>query len=450
MRGRLLWGRGRMQWAAGMAAGLAAALLSLPAEADLRRSQAWFEGLGSADRAELQKSLVLLAHYGGLVDGAFGAETYGALLEWEHAAGGTPDGVLSAAEAQRLKQMAETASAELGLSIVEDWLGHLRILLPTGLLGEQQPGIDGTRYESADREFAAETFWRSGAGTLAQQFASVTAPAPARTVGYSVLREDFYVVSGTENGRYFYELARSDALGVAGFRFTYTERYRQVGGVSSVLAASYSVPIAALPPEMPEGPETRLAAPLPEPKLEKPVATVEAGTHAYGAFTTFDDAPGVMILIGEIGPGTPLEFRRAVKAAGVPQVLALASDGGLVASALLLAYEVRELGLSTWVPPDTGCYSACAFVFLAGADRLAEGELGVHQVWGEQVDASAAQTVVSDILEAFGSFGVRQEVTSAMLRTRPEEMHVFSPAELAAWGLNQGDPFGAQLAASVP
>ncbi|MCY1552851.1 hypothetical protein D9M68_892760 [compost metagenome] len=99
---------------------------------------------------------------------------------------------------------------------------------------------------------------------------------------------------------------------------------------------------------------------------------------------------------------------------------------------------MHELGLATWVPQEVGCYSACSFIFFAGSERLAEGKLGVHQVWGEEVDASSAQTVVSDILEAFSDFGVRQEVTSAMLRTRPEDMYVFSETELAQWNLNVG------------
>tara|TARA_R110000751_G_scaffold31160_4_gene79430 strand:- start:19127 stop:19501 length:375 start_codon:yes stop_codon:yes gene_type:complete len=119
-----------------------------------------------------------------------------------------------------------------------------------------------------------------------------------------------------------------------------------------------------------------------------------------------------------------------------PSILALASDGGNVASALMVAYEVFEIGLSTTILPESGCYSACAFIFLAGKERLAEGQLGVHQVWGEDADASSAQSVVSDILEAFSEFQVRQEVTSAMLRTVPEEMYIFDQDELSLWKIN--------------
>jgi hypothetical protein len=151
---------------------------------------------------------------------------------------------------------------------------------------------------------------------------------------------------------------------------------------------------------------------------------------------------------GDIGPSTPLDFRRAVRAAGNPKVLMLASDGGYVSSALLLAYEVREMGLATYVLPDTGCYSACAFVFFAGTERQVDGALGVHQVWGGDTDASAAQTVVSDILEAFADFGVRREVTSVMLRTLPEDMYVFSTAELDQWGIQSGNPLSILSAAS--
>lgn len=156
----------------------------------------------------------------------------------------------------------------------------------------------------------------------------------------------------------------------------------------------------------------------------------------FGSFLTFDEIPGLLALVGDIGAKTPLDMRRALNSIDEPTMLALASDGGNVASALMVAYEVQELGLTTYVMPDTGCYSACSFIFFAGKVRLAEGDLGVHQVWGEDADASSAQSIVSDILEAFSEFGVQQQVTSAMLRTRPEDMYIFSQRELVEWRIN--------------
>lgn len=431
-------------------------LVSSPVQADFQQSQAWFERLSENQRADLQGNLVLLAHYGGMVDGQFGANTYGALVRWQQEVKVRPDGVLTTPQLDLLNQMASQVMSDLGMSLVEDLDGHLAIMLPTGLLTQQSKGSNGTIYQDASGEFVAETFWRpSSEGTLSQHYA---AAAVGRNVTYSTLRADLYVVTGTANGRYFYEMVHADGGGAAGFRFTYPEWQRETGGVASVFAASYSMPITGqevaqgildlgLPapssvefatPSTPERPA--IVAPMtPTPKTKTAVPdSNEEGFRQFGNFLVFDNAPGVIGLVGDIGPSTPLDFRRALRAVGEPKVLALGSDGGLVSSALLLAYEVHELGLATWVPEEVGCYSACSFIFFAGSERLAEGKLGVHQVWGDEVDASSAQTVVSDILEAFSDFGVRQEVTSAMLRTRPEDMYVFSETELAQWNLNAG------------
>lgn len=416
------------------------ATLTTPAFADAPQSLAWFTQLTADQRADLQGNLVLLAHYGGMVDGEFGAGTYNALTSWQQSTGYTPTGVLDVPQLEVLEQMASEVMSGIGMSLIDDFGGHLSIMLPTGLLTVQKTRQNGTRYEDASGEIVAETFWRTSySGSLAQLYAEASTPTVGKTISYSTLRDDLYVVTGLLDGRYYYELVHADGKATAGFRFTYTERFRDIGGVASVFAASYSAPmnvIEAAPVHAPVTatvePEIRTPSSVPTTKKKSDAG----GTREFGNFITMEEAPGVLALIGDIGPSTPLDFRRALRSMPKPEVLVLASDGGLVASALMIAYEVHELGLSTYVMPETQCYSACSFIFLAGVDRLVEGELGVHQVWGEKTDASSAQTVVSDILEAFGEFGVRQEVTSAMLRTVPEDMYVFDALELAQWELN--------------
>ena len=96
--------------------------------------------------------------------------------------------------------------------------------------------------------------------------------------------------------------------------------------------------------------------------------------------------PNLFILAGEIDIRTSLNFKRAVKDAGVPEYLILNSPGGLVHIALDVALEVNRLGIKTVIPEDFGCYSSCSFIFLAGGTRVAEGELGVHQISSEKED----------------------------------------------------------------
>ena len=62
----------------------------------------------------------------------------------------------------------------------------------------------------------------------------------------------------------------------------------------------------------------------------------------------------------------------------------------------------------------------------------------VHQIYGDGVTPEWAQVVLSDVLDALAEFEVPQAVISIMLRTSPDNMHVFNPSEILALKLNRG------------
>lgn len=156
-----------------------------------------------------------------------------------------------------------------------------------------------------------------------------------------------------------------------------------------------------------------------------------------GSFVVFDDVQDAIFLDGEITISTPLDLRRAMSLRPDAKFLVLASPGGLVASALIVADDVHRLGLSTFIPEGMGCYSACAFVFFAGQSRVAAGELGVHQMASDIPDPSGVQYSTADILETLSTFDVPSAVIARMLRTPNESMYVFTPTEIEALGINR-------------
>lgn len=156
-----------------------------------------------------------------------------------------------------------------------------------------------------------------------------------------------------------------------------------------------------------------------------------------GAFVISDTSQSAIMLDGDIGVGTPLEFRRALALRPDAKVVILSSDGGLVASALIIADDIHEEGLSTVITDSARCFSACAFIFFAGKERLVEGQLGVHQMWSETPDPSGVQSSVSDILEVLTRFETPTEVFTRMFRTPSEDMYIFTQAELDDLGINR-------------
>lgn len=156
-----------------------------------------------------------------------------------------------------------------------------------------------------------------------------------------------------------------------------------------------------------------------------------------GAFAIFDDAPEAILLFGEITPNSPLDFRRALSMRPDATLLILGSPGGLVPSALIIADDVHQRGMSTAIPEGFECYSACSFVFFAGRERFVEGKLGVHQMASDEPDPEGVQYTTADLLEALERYDVPIGVIARMLRTPPEDMYVFSMSEVASLGINR-------------
>lgn len=167
----------------------------------------------------------------------------------------------------------------------------------------------------------------------------------------------------------------------------------------------------------------------------------------FGAFVINTDAPDFIILSGSIDNAAALNFRRALDEAPSAKVLVLNSPGGLVHMGLLIADDVYKRGMSTFIPEESICYSACSFIFLAGASRLVEGELGVHQISSDSGDLSSAQVAISDIIDVLDKFDTPAGVLTAMFRTPHSDIHVFSESEIVEFGINR-DSGSADVSAS--
>ena len=98
------------------------------------------------------------------------------------------------------------------------------------------------------------------------------------------------------------------------------------------------------------------------------------------------------------------------------------------------------------------CYSACAFVFLAGKWRIAEGRsLGVHQAYLKEAltepntpkftaqDFSAQQVIEGLTLEYVVRMGVDPKFLTYVARTAPAELYVFTVEEMNRFGITWDD-----------
>ena len=161
-----------------------------------------------------------------------------------------------------------------------------------------------------------------------------------------------------------------------------------------------------------------------------------AGAETISDFAPFvydTGSPQVLRLEGEINVRSPLSLSRALRRFPDIKTLELSSPGGSVYAALTMAPSIRDAGLTTVIPAGAQCFSACAYLFFAGLERTALGELGVHQVSAENL--ASGQFAVGDIVAVLSDFDVPSEVLVKMLQTPPEGMYVMSPDEMARLGL---------------
>lgn len=388
-------------------------------------SKRWWDALDVEARYEFQANLILTGHYDALVDGEFGPATFKALVEYQRSTGyKTLNGILSGTAQSELRAEGEEQFSVMGMALISDPATGVSAYIPRALLTKPTHESDGgVTYTSSDGELAFYLEgWPDQGTSLQQAEAAILSALPQAVITYKTVKADRVVVSGNNQGASFYTMLRADSGKIVGFTVFWTERYADAGFMTAMFAASYSGPTeqfeeATDPPD--EG--TSTAGASDEPLGER-----------IGPFLLPAADSSVIMLVGDIENGATLQFLRAFKKRPQAQVIELVSNGGSVNEGLLVAHEVAERRLATHVPQGADCMSACAYIFFAGSPRTVDGELGVHQIYGDGVSASDAQVVLSDVLDALAEFHVPQDVISTMLRTPPQEMHVFSQAELAS------------------
>lgn len=178
-------------------------------------------------------------------------------------------------------------------------------------------------------------------------------------------------------------------------------------------------------------------APAQQQASTKPQPPAEAAER-YGPFVYFPSAPNLLIYHTGVGANDMLNLKKALREHPSIATLILQNNGGgLVHIGLVVAEEVYERGLNTYIPKDSYCASACAFVYFAGRQRLAEGRLGVHQISAPEMTGEQAQFGVSDIVATLPKYGVSAEVLGIMFSTPSKDMYFFSPQEIAKYGINR-------------
>ena len=163
--------------------------------------------------------------------------------------------------------------------------------------------------------------------------------------------------------------------------------------------------------------------------------TAFADEKRYGSFIFTTDIPDTLFLIEEIKTNDLLEFRKALRNHDIQNIV-LASPSGIVWDGLQIAGSIFDKELRTYIPRGGTCASACAYLFFAGSERLADGKLGVHQSYSSNANKQqsvgatqyATQLTVSEIIGFLNEFGTPAFVYEKMFQDI--DMYYFYALEL--------------------
>jgi hypothetical protein len=167
-------------------------------------------------------------------------------------------------------------------------------------------------------------------------------------------------------------------------------------------------------------------------------ATTEPHGGGYGVFRLDAIDGRVAYLDGAIEEHATDDFVALVTDHPDLALLVLDSPGGLTEQARVISELVYALGIDTFIPEGAGCYSACSTIFFGGTRRVALGELGVHRSHSEErfEDPDAISFLLGYTLESWMHFGIPLGAILATYRTPNEDIHVFTPEEVAE--INRG------------
>jgi peptidoglycan hydrolase-like protein with peptidoglycan-binding domain len=181
------------------------ALATVPIRPALQTPAETANAMAQAERLALQSDLAWAGQYNGAITGEVSERMLAAIKEFQKARGGKQTGVLNPQERGILADTAKRKQENVGWKIVTDPGTGVRLGVPTKLVPQQSADADGAKWTSATGTIQVQLLRRKEANPTTAKLAEMEKKEPAgRTVGYTVVKPDFFVLSGLQGLKKFY------------------------------------------------------------------------------------------------------------------------------------------------------------------------------------------------------------------------------------------------------
>lgn len=171
---------------------------------------------GVTETAALQRSLILTGDLNALASGEFGKRTFEAIKAFQKRIKAPETGILLAAERKRLEAEAAKVSAAYGFKSVTE--KGATLLYPAKIVTKRTEGKRGPKFSSPKDSVTVDIlFYPKEDEDFAALFERLKKPREGRTVTYSLMKPEFFVIAGTVDGKSFYMRFLATTAGTRGF-----------------------------------------------------------------------------------------------------------------------------------------------------------------------------------------------------------------------------------------
>jgi peptidoglycan hydrolase-like protein with peptidoglycan-binding domain len=160
--------------------------------------------MAQAGRLALQSDLAWVGQYNGAITGDVSERMVNAIKEFQKAHGGKPTGVLNPQERGVLADTAKRRQENVGWKIVTDPGTGVRLGIPGKLVPQQASDANGAKWTSPTGTIQIQLARRKEANPTTARLAEKEKKEAGRNIDYTVVKPDFFVLSGLQGLKKFY------------------------------------------------------------------------------------------------------------------------------------------------------------------------------------------------------------------------------------------------------
>ncbi|MBR0812220.1 peptidoglycan-binding protein [Bradyrhizobium diazoefficiens] len=162
------------------------------------------DAMARAERLSLQSDLAWVGQYNGAITGDVSDRMVNAIKEYQKAKGGKPTGALNPQERAALADAARKKQDSVGWKIVTEPTSGARLGIPVKLVPQQASDANGSKWTSPNGTVQVVLSRRKEVNPTSAKLADLEKEPSGRKVDYTVVKPDFFVLSGLQGQKKFY------------------------------------------------------------------------------------------------------------------------------------------------------------------------------------------------------------------------------------------------------